>query len=469
MTRERFLSGLCVTSLFVALGARPAAASPAVSGSYPTVIVAVADDESWVVVCQARQDTDADGRVAVAFDDHGKNWGDRLRTYLVLRDGTEKPLDEFIGHSSSNRYVAYIDQRRLFVHDTVSGTRVDLSARGADLGDPDPRSRRHRAARFSWTKELMVYLRTREGVMRVVVRDLRTGAEHEVRAPQGPLWSVDFGPLSRWLVAYSALRDTDGNGRLELRISHTNKAPRRCRWRVRSHTSFRRTGDKLWRSLAPVSGKSFTEAPGFAGFLGAGVVRRLENGTYTWIQGDTEKILWRAKNKSHLVGGLHSMDRLLYATPETESESALWLVSLDGRKRLGRVPTVGIGKRRGYSRVPWMRATPTTYVNLLDGRLRNVPGKHVVLWGDNVLKSEDGMARVTNLESGFVTTLGPAPKGGAVRSGDFVAWGGLLVRLVDVPEVRRYQGEAFAVSVHGRVLVPARMHQGVPIAPLHWR
>src|SRR3984885_15549655 len=51
-----------------------------------------ADNGSWFVVCQARDDTDGDGTLSIRFSGHGFD-GDALVPYLVLGGGPGERID----------------------------------------------------------------------------------------------------------------------------------------------------------------------------------------------------------------------------------------------------------------------------------------------------------------------------------------------------------------------------------------
>jgi hypothetical protein len=127
-----------VRAIVALLACAPAIVSAAAAGDgvlgvidAPTFVQAVAPDGRWAVVCQARADTDGDGRLDVQVDLHGGTRGDRLDPYLVYGSGPGEQLDDFLGSDRTGRYIAALRHRRLYVDDTVNRRSLDLTALGA--------------------------------------------------------------------------------------------------------------------------------------------------------------------------------------------------------------------------------------------------------------------------------------------------------------------------------------------------
>jgi hypothetical protein len=64
--------------------------------AHGVVVVATAPDSTWLVYCQAREDTDGDGEVAVGVGVHGDFFGDRMRAWYSGPDGRESPIDDYV-------------------------------------------------------------------------------------------------------------------------------------------------------------------------------------------------------------------------------------------------------------------------------------------------------------------------------------------------------------------------------------
>jgi hypothetical protein len=80
--------------------------------AHPVVLEKAAIDGRWAVLCQAREDTDGDGKVAVSLGPRGELVGDAMRSYFISAGGAGEPIDVFVGSDAANRFVALIRDRR---------------------------------------------------------------------------------------------------------------------------------------------------------------------------------------------------------------------------------------------------------------------------------------------------------------------------------------------------------------------
>ncbi len=91
-----------------------------------------------MVLCQARADSNGDGTIAAQVGHHGHMGGDEMRPYLVMGRGAGEPIDDYVGHDPTGRYVLLVRQRRLQLLDT-------WRAQTDDLGVPDPHREKDRS------------------------------------------------------------------------------------------------------------------------------------------------------------------------------------------------------------------------------------------------------------------------------------------------------------------------------------
>src|SRR5688572_7781778 len=129
----------------------PPATPPAleVGTAHPALVLESSPDGRWVVLCQAREDTDGDGEIRVHVGAYGALSGDRLQTYWVEGAGAGEPLRGFVASDGFGHYVAFDRAGSLVLRDTWAATELELGAGGAVL-DTDRRSfAGHRAAVFS--------------------------------------------------------------------------------------------------------------------------------------------------------------------------------------------------------------------------------------------------------------------------------------------------------------------------------
>ena len=155
--------------------------------AHPTFLIEAAPDGSWVAICQARVDTNHDGKIEVGS--HGGVRGDRSAPYLVLGSGPGTPIDRFLGYDPSGRWIAYAREHRRWLLDTKTGAEVALDPRAPE---PDAGARNPFAPtpmpgpRFDALGVNLLYLTGDVTNPRVVLRRLSDGQESESRFPARP-------------------------------------------------------------------------------------------------------------------------------------------------------------------------------------------------------------------------------------------------------------------------------------------
>jgi hypothetical protein len=153
----------------------------------------------WFVYCQARQDTNGDGKISFHYEIEGQIDGDDLSEYLVVGAGAEEPIDQEIDRSPSGRWIVIKKDNAVFLLDVVNGTRTPLRA-----------TLRHTYLRGVRGPALDDRVLLYEDGDRLFVRILETGEERELHPPAGLIWKA-------WLegdtiVVGTIPADTDGDG-----------------------------------------------------------------------------------------------------------------------------------------------------------------------------------------------------------------------------------------------------------------
>src|SRR5689334_22299759 len=83
-----------VVTIAVAVRAEPI---PTTMGTkHPMLVQRVAPDGHWAFVCQAREDTDHDGKVEIEVAYHGETSGDRLVPYFIRSSGKETVIEDLV-------------------------------------------------------------------------------------------------------------------------------------------------------------------------------------------------------------------------------------------------------------------------------------------------------------------------------------------------------------------------------------
>jgi hypothetical protein len=138
-----------------------ALATPAADGTigtaHPFLFQEVAPDGSWTVLCQAREDTDHDGKISVMLGHHGDALGDEMRPFLVVGSGRGAGFDEILASDATGRFVAARAGACLSLVDTRKKTEVVFA--NADLRDDDAVFGAARGAAFDRRGEHLPYLR----------------------------------------------------------------------------------------------------------------------------------------------------------------------------------------------------------------------------------------------------------------------------------------------------------------------
>jgi hypothetical protein len=188
----------------------------------------IADDGGWLVICQARHDTDGDRTISVGFGMHGSAFGDRLDPYLVVGSGEGVPIDTFVTRSSDGAWFAVIRGGKLELFDGKTNRSVEL--RDADVRDDGSPYGDARAAVIADSGTRMTYFRHGRDRDRIVIRDLGSGQERIV-AVDGSPWRMWLDDAGRW--ARVAVLSPGASWP----VANTSLAPRGCRGPVGSYTS----------------------------------------------------------------------------------------------------------------------------------------------------------------------------------------------------------------------------------------
>jgi hypothetical protein len=153
---------------------------PVGTGAYgtdnPGLVRAHDFHERWMAVCQARKDTDGDGKIEIHTGHHGELWGDDMQLYLILGGGEGTPIDAIPSWSADGRYVSVLRDTKLWIVDTQTGEQHALV--DADIESDDRPGTLHRAGRFSGNR--LLYVRHRAMSDTLVIHDPKTHAEREV-------------------------------------------------------------------------------------------------------------------------------------------------------------------------------------------------------------------------------------------------------------------------------------------------
>lgn len=242
--------------------------------AHPILFEDASTEMTWAVLCQARRDTDNNGRVSMHLSAEGELLGDRPQRYFVEGEGPGTPIDDFVAGDASGRYAAWVAQGRLMLRDVVTKSQVDLTALGADTQQDESSYTPHRAVTFDPTGPRLAYLRQHGDRQWIVVRHLETGDETVHSPGSGSIWRLSYEPEGQFLSVYAVVADTNGNRRREwpFPLRDSNSAP--CGGPVPHYNVWEFPGDTPKHRLLRLSDGQLIEPSGFVMSFGSAYVER---------------------------------------------------------------------------------------------------------------------------------------------------------------------------------------------------
>jgi len=277
--------------------------------AHPFVHIKSADNGKWTVLCQARQDTNKDGKVEVRIGWHGATGGDALVPYLVTpgRSGGEA-IDDYVAWSSGGRHLLFIQDKQLFILDASTGKRTLLpNAITSDQHSPFTNG----SGSFGDNGARIVYRRPCGAKTCAVVRTLATGDEREVDPGDGRFLRTRLDGDAPWLYLFvQPGEEGPPPGRF------TTLAARRCRGPVRSMTMGPSYEPTLEIRALPLKGRSWRQpraVKGIRGALGNALLVKQEGALrLLTAEGETTEIA-PASCGPDLVGANPGLGRMLVA------------------------------------------------------------------------------------------------------------------------------------------------------------
>ncbi len=169
----------------------------------PLLVHGIARDGRWCLLCQARRDTNGDGRTEVdIYPRHGNLSGDELKPYVVVGSGDGWESDEFLAADPTSRYLAMREGACMSLVDTQSATAITLP--DADLRD-EPYLELRRPAAFAPDGRHFAYLRGGEHEM-LVVREIASGREITIDPGPELIYKLRFSPDGEHVELLQVLR-----------------------------------------------------------------------------------------------------------------------------------------------------------------------------------------------------------------------------------------------------------------------
>ena len=313
----RLLFWLTLGSAATAGSLVPSGRNAAIGTAGPTLLLGAAGDGSWVAICQARADSNHDGKIEFDMDLHGEVFGDALTAYLVLGSGPGKPIDRFLGNDPSGRWIAYAREQRRWLLDTKTGNEVALDVPVRDAGARGPKSSARDPAprpppRFDSLGANLLYMTGDGSHPRAVLRRLSDGYESDLDSGPGILWTATFTRDSKYVVMQVVEHDTDGDRVLRAPVSYTDRSSGPCGTAAVSMSTTRATDKPSWR-VARVSDGAAHGVLNFEGTFGDAILRTTDSGSLVSEEGDSSRELLPASCGARVLHADRAADMVVVA------------------------------------------------------------------------------------------------------------------------------------------------------------
>jgi hypothetical protein len=441
----------------------------------PTVLIAASPAARWVAHCEAREDSDGDGTIAVSIGPHGGLTGDRMQPFLTLSRGDSLPIEQLAAFEPTGRWVVAVLSGRLVLVDASTAAQTDLTALDADARMDAASYRAHRALAFDREGKTLAYLRRTGGSELVIVRDLASGKETAITPAAGSVWRIELEATATWVLLHQVGNAGSGPGW---------PAPARARLSpcigpIAPIAASASQPSRATTALAPRSGGVAEPVEGFVAALRAGLVVRESDGRLLLRKSGAETELSPASCGARVVHADVSRDLLVVACTAARGRSPLELVGPGLRQALD-LDIAFLGHDRAPVSSPRAIALhPGGAPALLDLDQRRLvrlkTGDFVVVTaGSRALVRRGDRLLVIDVDSNEEKQLeGTTDRIAAVLATEGVA---VVAPLVADAEHARLLGkvdaEPLAVARDGRVLVAlggAADADRLAIGPLAWR
>ncbi len=240
--------------------------------SGPVQLLASSSSGAWVALCDTTAKTAS----------------------LVLGSGVGESIDELLAQDPSGRYVVSTRDGVATLVDTLLGTRVDLSALGADVRRVRADYADHRTLSFDAKGQHLAYLRKQAGSSQLVVRALPEGTEQVVAAGPGELFRLKLSADARYLTFDALREDSNHNGKLDWPAPEEPARKNACEKpalpKFRTF-GYQGRGDALTHGVASVQTGTLRDLPELLTPLGANLVVREADGSLQLEQAGKRSVL----------------------------------------------------------------------------------------------------------------------------------------------------------------------------------
>ncbi len=450
---------------------------------HPIVLQTAATDGRWVVACQAREDTDGDGKLEVRYGQHGDTRGDALAPYLFLEPGEGERLDDFLTADPTDRYLVVVRGGSLRLLDTYTRADTELAAPGTFPESKAPRS----ALPVSFSRDgkhlLLVVLSGQDKKATAFLINLADGSRREVGHGPGVLGEASLDPEGRWVMFGVLTQDTNGDGQLTWPQLKTSLAPRGCRGPILSYGQYGYTGDMPSYVFTRVSGGPLVPSDDMLLPVGDWGLRQGEQGALLVEDASGQRTEWVPASCGARIIHVDLEHQQLLVTC-TAQGNALELHGARVHQPLGlsvEPPSqrngLSVEPTRLYPVTPMAPAQNQSLVDLATRTVHPVPMPGEVHYTDGtralvVQAAETGAPKklwFLDVATGEKRELGPVEGYGIQAAGNLVSIQGALVDLSKGQLLGKVDGRLEVLDTQGRTLRTGSLGGRVaPVGPLQW-
>lgn len=454
---------------------------------HPILFQRAAEDGRWVIACQAREDSNGNGKLEVIFGRHGDTFGDTLSPYLFLEPGEGERLDDFLASDPTDRYLVVVRGGSLRLLDTYTGTDTELAPPGAIPDSTAPRAPLPVSFSRDGRRLLLVSLSGQEKQPTAFLLNLEDGSRREVPHGPGVLGHAVLDPDGRWVMFGVITQDTDGDGQLSWPLARTSLSSRYCRGPIMSYGHHGQQGDTPSWLLRRVEGGPLVPREGVLQPLGDALLRQGEQGEVFLEEASGQRTEWvPASCRADVLHVDAAREQVLVSC--TAQGNALELHGARVHQPLGlsvnpsgRPPPSG-GPPRLFPVIPASttagEASPfiqsvvdleTRTVHPMRGEVQYTEGTRALVKRDTGPGNPRRHLWFVDTASGEQRKLGELTGYGLTATGSLVYTEGLLVDMHTGRLAGPVRGDVQALDTQGRVILDHDpLARTVPKGPLHW-
>jgi hypothetical protein len=443
----------------------------------PFTFEAAAPDGRWLVTCQARADSDGDGRLHVGLTAGGELNGDALVRYLSFASGEEQEIDAFLASSADGRWLSIEKDGKVELLDTANGARVDLSAAGVDARREPMRRGAHRALAFDG--ESLFYLRRGRQTTELLERRLLSGVERLLYHGPELALRVELDAAGATLLLTVAGIDANGNGRFDGPYQ-LEQGKRSCRGPVARYLSPRLDADPFGFIVVDRNTGQARRLDDLAAVFGHEAIRRAADGALVAERGQQRRLLADSACSGRILWLDPARDQLLVGCtlPKKAGRLAVELVAR-GRHTPLEIDVAALAfdeVARPAERLVTLYPGADTVLFDADKQLL-----HRLKSGDAVLATAGAHALVRRARGLLVFdadagTETPLPGkldalGDVLRSGSLVFASPFVIDVAEGRVLGSIEGRPLALSNSGAGLVPASAatSESLGEGPVYWQ